>query len=824
MVGTFRYMAPEQFNGGEADARSDIFAYGLIFYELLTGVHPFYAAEAARQMYNTLNVEQVPIDELRTDCPSELQGVVSRLLEKDPELRYQTLDDVLFDIEPALIALRRARAGELVEEARAAKEQEQLGKAQITLREALELDPGFERARELREQIQTEVRRQAIRPKIDDLIRRGQQALAVGNPTEAMERFESAIKLDPTDTTLKAMLEEARLNAHKLREANRLSSEGFKALHTGDFSAAARLATQAVELVPAHAAARRLLAHSQAALAEEHKRICFADSLVCARRLIKGHSWSEATALLDELRSAYPKEGEVEDLLSELRATQEKVEREQALASGLTSARHAIQVGELQNALAYLEELVPQYPESGEVENTLAFVRSELAAQDRRISIQSSRNLAEAAAATQDFSRAVRIIEEALDRYPGDQELQREYRRLVAEQREAVRRELVENVLAAANALRSGGHLGDAVEVLDAFLRDHGTEGSVLEFRNDIAKEHERALHRIELHKFVHRANQLLERGHLHEAQQFLRDPPPQLRDHPQVTQLFGELHVRQQAARKDTLTGFLSETRTLIEKAAFDQAFDLTETFTGQLGDDPEIEAARAGVQDAEQDANDPAAKLIPNATRMLRTEPDTDALNEEILQIVERQLASLIGPLARVLVRRAAAKASSILELYSFLARELEREEDRETFLANRNSLVPEQTRARYATQAPTDAAPVTDLPPPHPTVNEITPSEIEQAGRVLAPYLGPIAVVLARKEAKRVGNLESLYAALAEHLVERAERDHFLKQAETKHKVTSCQPHVVEETARTSSGEGGVNPLRSLSGERPAPTKKN
>src|SRR5579871_1877652 len=116
VVGTFRYMAPEQFRGLQQDARSDIFAYGLLFYEFLSGIHPFHAAEPAALMYNILSLEPVPLKEVFPDCPA-LQPVITRLLQKDPELRYQSLEDVLFDCEPILVALKRAQAHDLFEQA-----------------------------------------------------------------------------------------------------------------------------------------------------------------------------------------------------------------------------------------------------------------------------------------------------------------------------------------------------------------------------------------------------------------------------------------------------------------------------------------------------------------------------------------------------------------------------------------------------------------------------------------------------------------------------------------------------------------------------------
>ncbi len=134
MVGTFRYMAPEQFLGADPDFRSDIFAYGLVFYELLTGVHPFHAPEAAALMYNVLHLNPVPICEVCPNCPEALNGIVGHLLNRDPELRYQALDDVLFDCEPVLLQLRKATACDLLFEAQRLKSQAQLESAQALIR------------------------------------------------------------------------------------------------------------------------------------------------------------------------------------------------------------------------------------------------------------------------------------------------------------------------------------------------------------------------------------------------------------------------------------------------------------------------------------------------------------------------------------------------------------------------------------------------------------------------------------------------------------------------------------------------------------------
>jgi hypothetical protein len=151
------------------------------------------------------------------------------------------------------------------------------------------------------------------------------------------------------------------------------------------------------------------------------------------------------------------------------------------------------------------------------------------------------------------------------------------------------------------------------------------------------------------------------------------------------------------------------------------------------------------------------------------------SDTLQEASLQIIERQLAAFIGPLAKVLVKRAAFKTTSTVELYAILATHLEREADRKTFLARKTELSQGKVTAAAPKVSLPAAAPLDSSSP-----GEITPAAIEQAARRLAAHLGPIAPILAKKEGKRATTLRNFYELLAEHVANPTERARFLKDA--------------------------------------------
>src|SRR3989449_2806236 len=97
-VGTLAYMAPEQIQGGKVDARSDIFSFGVVLFEMLAGKTPFRGEHEAAIMYSLLNEEPESIAKFRPDLPLELDRIIHRALEKDPEDRYQHVDDMVSEL------------------------------------------------------------------------------------------------------------------------------------------------------------------------------------------------------------------------------------------------------------------------------------------------------------------------------------------------------------------------------------------------------------------------------------------------------------------------------------------------------------------------------------------------------------------------------------------------------------------------------------------------------------------------------------------------------------------------------------------------------
>jgi serine/threonine protein kinase/tetratricopeptide (TPR) repeat protein len=107
-LGTTNYMSPEQIRGEELDNRTDIWALGVIIYEMVTGQAPFKGEYEQAVMYSIANEDPKPLTGMRSGVPMELERIVSKALAKDADERYQHLSDLMVDLKK----LKKSMEGE----------------------------------------------------------------------------------------------------------------------------------------------------------------------------------------------------------------------------------------------------------------------------------------------------------------------------------------------------------------------------------------------------------------------------------------------------------------------------------------------------------------------------------------------------------------------------------------------------------------------------------------------------------------------------------------------------------------------------------------
>jgi len=115
VLGTVGYMSPEQVQGKPADSRSDIFSFGAVLYEMLSGRRAFKGESAAETMHVILREDPSDLDETARNLPPALNRIVAHCLEKSPDQRFQSARDVAFNLESLSTLSNGRRSGAILE-------------------------------------------------------------------------------------------------------------------------------------------------------------------------------------------------------------------------------------------------------------------------------------------------------------------------------------------------------------------------------------------------------------------------------------------------------------------------------------------------------------------------------------------------------------------------------------------------------------------------------------------------------------------------------------------------------------------------------------
>jgi serine/threonine protein kinase len=363
LLGTFAYMSPEQYQGEHADARSDIWSFGVLLYELLAYQRPFKGNTPASLMHGICRQEPLSLLEAVPECPPELEKILQRVLQKSPTDRYQSMEELYLDLDPICRSLRSESVTGLVAQARLVAEQGEYSESRDLLRQALQIDSTHTQARNLLEKVNFELRRVQLRPKMQQHVEKGHALLAEGKAQEARASAEAALQMDTNFEPAQLLLRQIQEELERVRLVAEWIEASQQRLAEGNPEEAEDLLAKVLEIEPSNQQVQILQLQVNDEKAARQKRRRLQEKMQLARSLWTRQHYAECIQLLTELQGEFPEVGEIPRLLETAREDQANQRRLQ----GLAEARSLLANQRYDGCTALLADLQKQFPGDSEI-------------------------------------------------------------------------------------------------------------------------------------------------------------------------------------------------------------------------------------------------------------------------------------------------------------------------------------------------------------------------------------------------------------------------------------------------------------------------
>ncbi len=515
IIGTLGYMSPQLLRGGRAEARSDIWAVGVMLHELLAYQRPFNGDNQAALMMNILTQEVPPLSETAPGMPEDVSLLVARMLQKDIGARFQSMEEVLIELEPVWRRLQQSEVSSLIQDGHKLFEVGDFTKAQDVLRRVLQIDTANTLAKNLLEKVNTQVRRNQILPQMKSRVEKAQNFLAARQLDEAKTEAEAALQLDSTFQPARELLEQvqaaaerARALAQSVRIAKQRIAEGALTeaeaqigkvleIEAGNASAhellkqireekarrerqkrlseilrngralwsnlrydeSIQLLTDAQREFPAEAEIAKLLETARQDLAEQERQQLLAQ----ARNLVGSQSFDQAVEILDRVLELNPGDSSARNLRAHaLQGRQQKL-REERLNQEMAELRARLKAGKYQEAIIHGERLLGEFPGEFELSELIAYARSEQLQLEQRRRLEQSIEQIRQELGEGRFREAIGAAQKALSEFPKNTEIVTLLERAKEQQKEKETRALLEQRVKEIDSLIERQEFTDAI-------------------------------------------------------------------------------------------------------------------------------------------------------------------------------------------------------------------------------------------------------------------------------------------------------------------------------------------------------------------------
>jgi len=598
LIGTLGYMSPQQIRGKSAEVRSDIWAVGIVLYELLAHHRPFGGENQADLMMNILTQPTPPIADAVSSVPSDVVAVLDKMLQKDADLRFQSMQEVLIELEPICRRLQQDEVSRLVANGRQLFDEGDLGGAKDALGRALQYDTANTLAKSLLEKINAEVRRQQIVPQVKARVDKGQQLLITKQLEEAKAEAKAALDLDSTFQPARELLEQAQAALDRERALAQALRSAKQKLVEGDLAEAEAYLAKAFKLDPSNTAAKDLekqireekrrrerqkrlseIKHRSRSLwselryqecidllqqslveypadldlakllettlqdkAEHDKQTLLTE----ARGLLGAQRFDEAIKLLESVLEESPSDPTATNLRRVAQQGREQQIQEQRFKEDLDGLRTLIRNAKYRDAIIRGESLLRQYPKDTEIEEMLSFARSEQAQQEQKLSRDRLLEKINRELNEEHYLDAIQTTEAALRDFPRDTEFRIALQKARQKQQQKERKELLERRIREVRTKIDRKELMEAINLARETIVHLGPNATISQLLNQAEVEYEQGEKRKQdRHEKLVAARTLVDKRDFSEATRVVDDAlATQLfsRTDPEVTALLREI------------------------------------------------------------------------------------------------------------------------------------------------------------------------------------------------------------------------------------------------------------------------------------------
>src|ERR1700733_5152796 len=331
LIGTLGYMSPQLFRGATADARSDIWATGVMFYELLAYRRPFKGENAAALMSNIILEDHRSIQDVAPGTPDDVRVILDRMLAKDVDARYQTMEELLAELEPVWRRYLQSDISVMLENSQRLYGEGDLMAARSEILQILVWDPTNTQAKGIADRIGSEVRRQQLGEHLQALIENSRKLFAEGRHEEAKSEAEAALRLDSSFVPAQEMLSEIREVLDRTREIDVGIQTSREKMGEGSLTDAETQLQKVLELDPENAVAQDQRRKLQQERANRERAKHRASLLENARALFAKAEYDKCVEALLTARAQFPGDHEILQQLDLARREQQRAKERQDL-------------------------------------------------------------------------------------------------------------------------------------------------------------------------------------------------------------------------------------------------------------------------------------------------------------------------------------------------------------------------------------------------------------------------------------------------------------------------------------------------------------